>query len=162
MLVILGICIEIEKLSGGKRSVSIQIFSCEIVDWGPFSFLIVTRWRRWRPEPRWCQIWYKLLVSAWRRCTHSFASSVCLQILSGASLSSKASVRLVLKKHSRVSMYCSPQLLMPRKLNYLLRLFLDFGATNLDQVLSLPYCGAQKPSYGHFGHMQCQVPVRLF
>jgi len=77
-------------------------------------------------------------------------------------LARKASERVVLTKHSRVSFCRSLHLGMPRKLNTLLLLFSDLGARFVDQILRSLYRSAQKPFFGHFGHVQGQAHVGLF
>jgi len=74
----------------------------------------------------------------------------------------KASGRVVLTKHSRVSFYHSLLLLMPRKLNTQLLLFLDLGARFLEQILRFLSCGAHKPLFSHFGYVPGQVLVELY
>jgi len=140
----------------------IYISGWQIVDLGTLGSLIVTRWHGWRSAQRWHRFWCRLSVSVGWRCTHSFAPPVCQQILCGAVLARKASVRMVLTKHKRVSFYRSFQLFMPRKPNSPLLLFLDFGTRFLDEVLRNLHCGVHKPSCGHFGHIQGQAHVGLF
>ena len=119
------------------------------------------RWRRFRS--RLCgRRWIPLSASVWGRCACSFASAARLRTLWGIILARKASGRLVLTKHSRVSCYCILHLVMPRKLNTPLLLFLDLGMWFLDQILCFLHCGARKPAIGHFGHVPGQVHVGLF
>jgi len=130
----------------------------------------VTSWGKWCSGQRgrrlwsrlWSRLWILLSASVGRRCTCSFASPARLRILCGAILARKASGRLVLTKHSRVSCYRSLHLVMPRKLNTPLLLFSDLGTWFLDQILRFLHSGARKPTFGHFGHVQGQAHVGLF
>jgi len=67
-----------------------------------------------------------------------------------------------LTKHSWVSFNCRLHFCMPRKLNTPLLLFSDFGTRFLDQIFCFHNCSAQKPFFGHFGHIQDQAHVGLF
>jgi hypothetical protein len=42
---------------------------------------------------------------------------------------------------------------MPRTLNSPLFLFWDFSVRFLDQILSVPYCGTRKPTFGPSRHI---------
>jgi len=91
---------------------------------------------------------------------------LCVSIVSadscGAILSRKAAGRLGMTKHCRVSLYRSPHLFIPRKLNTPLVLFFDLGAWFFEEMFRFLYCGARKAFFGHFGHIQCQAHVGLF
>jgi hypothetical protein len=65
-------------------------------------------------------------------------------------------------KRGGVSFYSSVHHYMPRQPNALLLCFLDFCARFLDQLMCFFYCGAQKPAFGHFGHISSQVDDGLF
>jgi hypothetical protein len=116
--------------------------------------------RRDTGSGRWCsghrcrRLWNQLFAVVGRRCTCSFASPACQQIVCAAIFARKASWRVVLTKHSQVSFNCSLHLVRPRKLNTSLLLLSDIGARFLDSVLCFLYCGAQKLSFGHVGHVQ--------
>jgi len=162
MLAILSMCIKIEKLSVGKRSMYIHISGWHIIHLATLSSLIVTGWHRWRSRRRWhpFSCWMSALVR-WR-CMRSFATAVCQRILWCAIVGRKAAVHSIFKNHSQVSFYCSLHLSVPRKLNAELPVYLDFSARFLDQVMRFLQCGTWKPSYGHFGHIQGKVHVALF
>jgi len=83
-LAILGICIKIEKWSIGKRSMYIHISRWHTFDFRILSWLISPRWHTWHSGWRSCR--------SWRRCTHSFTPTLCLQILLCAILARKAAV----------------------------------------------------------------------
>jgi len=119
-------------------------------------------WGGWRAWRMWSRLWSPRSASGGWRCTCSFASPACLQILWGAILARKAAGRLDLTKHCRVSLYRSLHLVMPRKLNTPLLPFPDLGAWFLNKIFCFLYCGAQKAFFGHVGHIQCQAHVRLF
>ena len=51
-LAILGICIKIEKLSVGKRTMYIDLSGWHTFDFGTWSSIIATRWGRWRSRWR--------------------------------------------------------------------------------------------------------------
>jgi len=153
-LVILRICILIEKLSVAKRILYIRTPGWHPFNFITFSSLTVTRWHRWHSGRRCGRFWW--------RCVGSFVPSACLQIHCCAILAWKAAVCVILINHCQVSFYRSLHLFMPRKLYYSLLLFLDFGARFLDQVLHFAYWGAQQPSFPHFGNIQSKAHVRLF
>jgi len=140
----------------------IDISGWQIVQLGRLGSIIVTGCRKWLSEHRLRWFWCRLSVLAGWSWTHSFAHSSCRRILCGAMLPRKTSVHSILTTHSWVSLYCSLDLFMTRKLNSPLLLFSDFSVTCLDKVLSFLYCCTQKPSFGHFGHIWCQVQVGLF
>jgi len=162
MLAILGICIKIQKLSTGKRSMFIHISGWHICDFGWMSCLIVTGWNGWCFGWMWCRFWCRLSESLWGRCTHAFASPTCVGILRYAILGRKAAVRLIFPNHSLVSFHPSLHMFMPRKLNSPLLLFSHFVPRYLDQELRFLYCGEHEPPFGHFGQIQSQVHVRWF
>jgi len=106
--------------------------------------------------------WCRLSASGGWRSTCCFRSPVCLQIRCGTMLARKASGRVVVTKHSRVSLDCSHPHWTPQKLNTPLVLLSDLGVRFLGQILHLLYCGTWKPFFGHFGHIQGQAHVGLF
>jgi hypothetical protein len=122
----------------------------------------VTGWVGWRAGRRYSRLWSVHSASGSGRCTCSFASLACLRILCGAILARKAVGRLVITKHSWVSLYRSLHLFMPRTLNTPLLLFSDLGTWFLDEIFRFLYCGARKAFFGHFGHIQRQAHVGLF
>jgi len=162
MLAIFGICIKIEKLCTGKRSMYIHISWWHTFDFGSVRCLIVTGWNRWCFVFMWRQFWCRLSESLWWRCTRAFASPVCLGILCCAILAKKAAILLMIPKHNQVSFHRSHNISMPRKLNSPQHLFSHFRPRFVDQELRLLYCGLLKPSLGHFGHIQGQAHIRLF
>jgi hypothetical protein len=121
----------------------------------------VERWHQ-----LWCRLWSRLWIllsaSVGSRCTSSFVSPVRLRILCGAILARKAFGRLVLTKHSLVSCYRCLHLVMRRKLNTMLLLFSDLSMWFLDQISRFLCCGAQKPAFGQFRHVQGQAHVGMF
>ena len=154
MLGILGICINIEKLSGGKGSTYIQISRWHTFDFGTWSSLIITRWCRWRSRLRWHQLW--------RRCTCAFTHPACLWILCCAYLAKKATIHLICLNQCRVSLYCSPQFSISHEPNSLMVLFSDFSSWFHDKVLNSLYRAVRNPFFGHFGHVQGRAHVKLF
>jgi len=162
MVTILGGCIEGKKFSTGKRCMWIHIFGRQIDDFKALSFRTVTGWGGWCFGPRRHRLCSLVSVSVGWSCTCSFASWVCLRIFCSAIWAREASGCVVSTKHSRVSLYRSLHLVMPRKLNTLLLVILDLGTRILDQVFCFLYCGLRKPSIGYFGHIQGQAHVRLF
>jgi len=126
------------------------------------NFRSVSQWGGWRAGQWRSRLWSPLPASVGWRCTCSFASPACLQILCGAILAWKAAGRLVLTKHCWVSLYRSLHLFVPRKLNTPLLLFSDLGAWFLNEVFPFLDCGARKAFLGHFGHIQGQAHVGLF
>jgi len=149
----------------------IHIFGRHIDKLGRLSSGIVTGWcgwcsgqrwhsgQRWRVGQRWRlgQSWGRLLCrlfgSLGWRCTCIFMSPACLKILCSAILVRNTDVCLILTKHRWVSSYCRRHLFIPGKLNTLHICILDFSARFLEQILCFLNCGAQKPSFGHFGHI---------
>ena len=162
MLAILGRYIEGKWFSTGKRCRWIRISSRQIVDFKTLSCGGFTSWGGWCSGQRWHRLWSLLSALIGRRCTCSFASPTCLRIFCCAILARKASCHVVLMKHSLMSFYRSLHCFMPRKLNTPLLLFSDLSTRYLDAILRFLYCGAQKPSFGRFGHIQVQAAVRLF
>jgi len=140
------------KLNVRKRSMYIHISRWHTFDFGIFSCLIVTTWRRWHFGQRWRRFWWM--------CTHPFVPPARLRILWCAALARKAAICMVLMNHCWVSFQSSLHHSMSRKLNSLLLLFLDFCAMFVYQILRFLYCITRKPSIGHFGHIQCNVHVR--
>jgi len=144
----------------------IRIFDRQIDDFVKMSTGNVTGCGRWCSAQRWRRLWswlWSLLsVSVGRRCTCSFASPACLWIVGSAIVERKASGGVVLRMHSGVSFYCSPHLLIPRKLNTPLLLFSDLSSWFLHQILDFLYCDVRKPSFGHVGQVQGLVHVGLF
>ena len=122
-LVILGICIKIEKLCVGKSRRWKCISRWYIVDLGTSSSLLVTRWHRWHFGQRWRQSCGWLSVSVCLRFTCSFASPLYLQTLWCRIVARKVAVCVVVMKHSRVSFHRSFHLAIPRKLNSPLLLY---------------------------------------
>jgi len=133
-----------------------------------------TAWGEWCSMQRWRQVWSRVWSRGWswvwillsasveRRCTCSLESPAPLLIQCGATLTRKASWRLMLTKHSLVACYRSLHLVMPRKLNTPLHLFSELGTWFHDQILRFLSWGARKPSFGHFAHDQGQGHVGLF
>jgi len=110
----------------------------------------------------WRRLWCRLSELLWWRCTRAFPSPACLGILCCAIMARKAAVGLIFLKRSWVSFHHTSHSVIPRKLISPLLLLSDFGPSILDLEMSLLYCGARKPSSGHFGHFQGQAHVRLF
>jgi len=140
----------------------IRISGRQIYDFRWLSSWSVTSWGGWHAGRRWSRPWSRLSASGRWRCTCSFVSPACLQILCGAILARKAAGLLVLIKHSRVSLYRSLQLFMPRKLNTPLLLFSDLSTWVLNEIFCFLYCGAREAFFGHFAHIQQQAHVGLF
>jgi len=162
VLAIVGRCIKSKKLNTGMKCMWVRISGRQIDHMGTLSSRSVNSWGGWHFGPRWRPLGSWLSASVGWRCTCSFASPSCLPMICSAILAKKASGCVVLTKWSRVSFDCSLHLLMPRKLDNLLLLFSDLGVRCLDQELRLLYCGARKPSFGHFCHIQGQAHVGLF
>jgi hypothetical protein len=129
---ILGICIKIEKLSFGKRSMSISIAVWHIVDLGSMSTAFVTRWCQWRSKQRWHWSWCWLFWSVWWRYTNSLRPPWYLQSICCAILARTAAVRAVVTIYSLVSLYCSVHLVMARKPDSRLPLVMGFGMWFMD------------------------------
>jgi len=158
----MGICIKIEELSAGQRSMWIYISGWQIVNLGNFSAHFVTGWHSWRSRQTWHWDWCRLLVSVRWRNNLSFAPAECPQILGSAILPTKASISVVMTKYSHLSFYRGLHYSIPSELNSPLLLFSDLGTRLLEQVLGFFYCSAQKPCLGHSGHIQRQAHVGLF
>jgi len=154
IMLTIGICIKIEKLSLGKGSMYRHISGWQTFDFGTCSPLIITRWQRCRSGWMWCRVW--------SRCPCDFAHPACLWILRCAIWARKAAIRLIFLNNCQVSFYHSLYLFMPRKLNSPLLLFSDLGTRFLAKVLRFLYWGIWKPSFGYFGHIQGKAHVRLF
>jgi hypothetical protein len=122
----------------------------------------VTGWGGCCARRRWSRLWGPHSASGRGKCTCSFVSPTCLQILCGAILARKAARRLVMMKHSRVSLYRSLHLFMPRKLNTPLLLCSDLGVWFHSEIFCFLHCGARKAFFGHFGHILRQAHVGLF
>jgi len=69
-LAIFSICIKIENLSIGKRSMYIHIPRWHAFDFGYMSSLIVTVWHRWRSGPVWRRFWCWMSEPLCWRCRH--------------------------------------------------------------------------------------------
>jgi len=162
VLAILGICIMIETLSIGKRSMCIHISGFNTISWGTMSSRIFTTWCRWHSGRRWRWFWHQLSEMDWWSCTRSFEPPQCLTILCWAIVPIKAAVRLIIISHSWLSFYRTIHISMPRKLNSPLSCSLYFSARFVDQVLHFFYCGVHEPSFGHFCHIAGKAHVRLF
>jgi len=162
MGIVLGILIIFEKFRTGTSYMWIHISSRQIYDFRQLSSGSVTGWGGWRAGRSWSRLWSPHSGSGGGRCTCSFASPACPQILCGAILARKAAGRLVMTKHCQVSLYRSLHLAMPRKFNTLLHLFSDLGAWFLNEIFRFLNCGARKTFFGHFGHIQSQAHVGLF
>jgi hypothetical protein len=160
--IVLGILIIFEKFCTGKSCMRIRISGWQIDDSRRLSSGGVTGWGGWSAGLRWSRLWNPHSASGRGRCTCSFASPACLQILCGAILSRKAARRLVMTKHCRVSLYRRLHLFMPRRINTPLLLFSDLSAWFLNEIFCFLYCGARKAFFGHFGHIQRQAHVALF
>jgi len=156
-LAILGKCTMIEQLSVGMRSMYRRISGWHTGDYESFSSLIVTgrcRWHRWRWGWRLC--WFG------RRCIDAFAPPVCLRILCCDILAMKPAVRKIFKNHSRVSFYRSLHHLVIWKHRTPLVLFLDIGASFVEEILHFLNCGMRKASFGYCGPLQGKAHVGLF
>jgi len=140
----------------------IRISGGLIDDLGRLNFRSVTGSGGWRAGQWRSRLWSSLSALVGCRCTSSFASPACLRIYCGAILAWKAAGCLVLTKHCRVSLYCSLQLFVPRKLNTPLHLFSDLGVWFLNEIICFLNCGTRKAFFGHFGHIQGQAHVGLF
>jgi len=103
VLAILGRCIKSEPFSSGMRCMWIHISGRQIDGLGTMSSGMVTIWGRWRFGQRWRRLWSRLSALVGWKCAWSFVSQSCLRILCSAIWARKASGRVVLTKHSRVS-----------------------------------------------------------
>jgi len=152
----------IGKICRGKSSMRMCISGRQIDDLERLNSGSVTGWGGWRAGPWWSRLWSRLSASIGWRCTCSLSSRASLRILCSAIQARMAAGRLVLTKHCRVSFYRRLPVVMPRKLNILLRLFLDLCTRFLDEVFRFLYCGARKAFFGHYGHIQRHAHVGLF
>ena len=75
-------------------------------------------------------------------------SPACLLILCLAIMARKAAGCLVLMKHSRVSLYRSLDLFMPRKLNTPLLSFSDIGSWFVNELFRFIYSSTQNAFFG--------------
>jgi len=151
---ILGICIEIEKSSIGKRIWYLHSSGWHTLSLGTLSSLIITVWCRLSSGRRWCRFL--------GRSTLSLAPPVCLRILCLDILDRTAAVHWSFTNHCQVSFYRSFHLSMPKKHNSPLLLWSDFSTRIHDQVLHFLHWGTWKPSFGHFGHIQSKGHVGQF
>jgi len=151
---ILGICIKIDKLTIAKRCLFIHISRWHTFNLGALSSITVTRQRGWRSGQRWRRFW--------SRCTRCLAPPVCLWNLWASIMARKAAISLIFMNHCRVSFYRSLHLVMPRNLNTLLHLFMDFGLRFLNLLMRFLYWGVRKLFFGHSGHIQGKAHVALF
>jgi len=140
----------------------IGISGQQIDDFRRLSYGSVTCWCGWRAGRRYSRLWSPHSVSGRGRCTCSFESPACLQILCGAILARKVAGRLVLTKHCRVSFYRSLHHFMPRELNTPLLRFFDLGGWFLNEIFCFHSCGPRKAFFGHVGHIECQAHVGLY
>jgi len=150
VLAILGWSIERKEFSTGKGCVWVCISGLQIDHLGPLSCGTDTSCGGWHLGRRWRRLWSRLSESVRGRCACSFGYPSCLRILCHAIWATKASGRLVLTKHGRVSFYRSLHLSKPRRLNTLLLLLSDLGTRLFDQELRFHYCGAWTPSLAIF------------
>jgi len=104
--VIHGICIKLEKLRDGKRSMYPDISVWHTVNLGTLSCLTDTRWCRWQSGQRWRWFWWRF--------TSFIASPECAWVPCSAIFARKAAIRLILTNHCRQSFYCSIRLSIPR------------------------------------------------
>jgi hypothetical protein len=162
MLAIPGRCIMIEIFCTGKSWMRIHISGWQIDDFGMLRSWSVTGWGGWRAGRPWCQLWSLLPASVGWRSRCSFTSPACLGILRSAMLARKAAGCVVLTKHSRVTLYRSLHLVIPKKHNTPHYLFSDLAARFLNKMFHFLFSGAQKAFCGHFGHIQCQAHGSLF
>jgi len=128
---------------------NLKLDNCDQVGLGSFR-------QRWHP------FWCPISVLDWWRCTCSFMLPAFLQILCCVILERQAAAHVDFLYHSRVSLYRSLHVSMPWKLNSPHCLVTDSAAWFVGQVLALLYCGAWKPSFGHFGHIPGKAHARLF
>ena len=158
----LAYAVRLKTLSAGKKTIYIHISGWHTFNFGCERSLIGTRWHRWHSIWMWHRFWCWLSELLWWRCTHAFAPPAGLNSLYCEILARKAAIRLMVPRHTRVSFHRSFHICVPQKLNPLHPLFSDFSPTFLDQVLRFLYSRVRKPSYGHFGHIQCKAHTRQF
>jgi len=159
-LAILGKCIMIEKLSVWMWRMHIHTPGWLTSDFITFVPLSVPWWGRWRSRRSWPS--GQRCGPLWWRCGGSFAPPASLRIRCCTILAWKAAGRMIFINHCLVSFHRSLHLVVPRNLNFPLVLFSDFGVRFLDYLLRFLYCGAQKPSFGHFCDIQGKAHVGLF
>jgi len=160
--IVRGILSIIETFGTGQSSMWIRISGPQNDDFRWMSSGSVTGWGGWRAGRRWSRLWSRLSVLGGWRCTCSFASPACLQILCGAILARMTARRLVLTKHCWVSLSRSLHLFMPRKLNTPLHLFLDLGVWFVNMIFRFLYCSVREAFFAHIRHIQRQAHVGLF
>jgi len=158
MLAILGQSIASKKFSRGKGCMSIWISAQHSDNLGMLSSGTVTSWGDGRIGQMWC----RQSASVRWRCACFFDPPLCMRILCCAIVERKASGRLVLTRHSQVSICRCPHLFMPRKPNTLLLVLSDLGTRLFHQELCLFYCGERKAFFSHFCHIQSWAHVGLF
>jgi len=162
VLTILRICIKIEKLNIGMRSMYTHISGCNTFNFAIMSSLIATGRRRRLPGQSCHHIWLRMSESASWMCTSTFLPPPFLCILCSAILAMKSAMWLTFTNYSRMSVQCSFHISMPWKLNSRLSILSDCRAQVLDLVLCFLHCGAQKPSLCTFGPIESKVHVGLF
>ena len=108
------------------------------------------------------ELWSQLSASVGWRCTCSVVSPAYLWIICNAIYARKAPRHAVLMQNSQLSFYGCLRLVLPTKLNDSLLTFFDPCIRCLHKILHFPHCGAQRPSFVHFGHVQGQAHVGLF
>ena len=151
----------IDEFPTGKSCIRIRISGGQFDDLRELNSGSVTGWGGRCAGQWWSRLRSRLSALVGWRCTCSFASPACLRILCGAILARKVAGRSVMTKHCRVSLYRSLHLIVPRRLNSPLLLFLDLGAWLLNEVFRFFDCGARNAFFGHFGHMNRQAHVGL-
>jgi len=149
-LAILALWIKIEGSSAAMWSMDIDKSGWQVLCFGA---LCVIRRRRWCSGPRWRPL-------RWR-CAHAFTPWACLLIDCCAILARMEAICSIFVIHCQVSFNRSPHLVMPAKHNTLHPLSLVFGSRFLDQMLCFLFCGAWKPSLGHFVNIQGSTQFRL-
>jgi len=136
-----------------------MLITGSVTGWGEWCSM---QWGRLLWSGLWSWLWILLPASVGRKCTCTFASTQRLWRLCCAIVPMKTSGDVVLTKHSRVWWYRSLLLFMSGKLNTPPLFFSDLGTRFLHLILRFPHCGARKPAFGHFGHIQGQAHVGLF
>jgi len=105
VLTILGRYMEGKWFSPRKICMWIRVSSLPIDNFETLSSSSVTGWGGWCSgqwsHRIWSRLWSLLFASVVRRCTCSFASPECLQIVCSVILASNAPARVLLTKHSR-------------------------------------------------------------
>jgi hypothetical protein len=125
-----------------------------------FISISVTWWGMWQSRRR--RYSGPSCSQLWLRCVCSFVPPTYLRIVFWAILEWKAAVHMLFINLCQVFFCCSLHLLMPRKLNSLHLLFSEFSTRFVNLLLRFHYCGARKPTYGHFAHIQDKAHVGLF